>query len=183
MIRNLPGELFIEVEGADLSLLEKEAGGHRVQRVPPTERKGRVHTSTVTVAVIDPTIEIRQYKESDFKIEWFSGTGAGGQNRNKVQTSCRLIHIPTGVTVTSQTRSRTNSLASAKSEMIKRLEFSNLSEHTASTSATRKQQVGTGMRGDKIRTYQLTNDIATDHRTNIKCSAKKVLSGNFDLFW
>jgi peptide chain release factor 1 len=100
-----------------------------------------------------------------------------------VQASCRLTHIPTGVTVTSQTRSRTNSLDLAKKEMLKRLTETELIENNNRVSLNRKLQVGTGQRGDKIRTYQLNHDIATDHRTGIKCSAKKILSGNFDLLW
>ena len=183
MIRNLPGELFIEVEGVDLSQLEKEAGGHRIQRIPPTERKGRVHTSTVTVAITDPTIRKVDYNESDFRIEWYSGTGCGGQNRNKVQSCCRLTYIPANITVTSQTRSRASSLTSAKTEILKRLESNNISVHNANVSAIRKSQVGFGMRGDKTRTYRFQDDVVKDHNSGKSGSVTKVLKGYFDLMW
>jgi peptide chain release factor 1 len=182
-VRDLPGEIHIEVTGKNLSNLANEAGGHRIQRIPPTERKGRVHTSTVTVAVIDTEQSVKEYSDNDFRIEWYSGTGCGGQNRNKVQSCCRLTYIPANITVTSQTRSRISSLQSAKAEILKRLESNNISTHNANVAAIRRQQVGSGMRGDKIRTYQLTNDIVTDHNSGKKYSAKKILSGYFDLLW
>ena len=88
----------IEIEGKDLSGLFNESGGHRIQRVPPTERKGRVHTSTVTVAVMDPiTVQAAIRSESEFVVEWFSGTGAGGQHKNKHMNSCRLTHKATSI--------------------------------------------------------------------------------------
>lgn len=153
--------------------------------MPPTERKGRVHTSTVTVAVIDADAGIGPVTipESDLRIEWYSGTGAGGQNRNKVMCSCRLTHIPTGLVRSSQTRSRTNSYNLAFKELtnaVRDIEIANLQ---AETSATRKSQVGSGMRGDKIRTYRFQDDTVQDHNTGKKVSVKKVLAGNFDLLW
>ena len=183
MIRNLPGELFIEVEGADLSQLEKEAGGHRIQRIPPTERKGRVHTSTVTVAITDPTIVKIEYNESDFKIEWYSGTGAGGQHRNKHQNSCRIIHMPTGQTATAQCRSRQNSLEQAKQALLETLKSADYMQAKADLDFTRKNQVGSGMRGDKIRTYRFQDDIVKDHKSGKSGSVNKVLKGYFDLMW
>lgn len=178
------GEILLEITGDDLTALINEAGGHRIQRVPPTERKGRVHTSTVTVAIMD---EVEQteitYNTKDFKIEWYSGTGCGGQFRNKHENSCRLTHLPTGIVATAQTRSRENSLKLAKETLLKRLNNSEEISNKNKSDAVRKTQVGSGMRGDKIRTYQFQNDIVTDHRTGKKVSLEKIMKGNFDLLW
>jgi len=179
----VPGETFIQVEGQDLTALEQEAGGHRIQRVPPTERKGRVHTSTVTVAVIDPTIEEVKYENTDFKIEWYSGTGAGGQHRNKHQNSCRITHLPTGLVATAQCRSRLNSQESAMEALVSQLKGGALSEQKLALAQDRKQQVGSGMRGDKIRTYRFQDDIVKDHNSGKSASVNKVLKGFFDLMW
>ena len=183
LISSRLGEIHIEVQAADLSQLDNEPGGHRIQRVPPTERKGRVHTSTVTVAVIDPTQAQFSINDSDLRIEWYSGTGCGGQYRNKHQNSCRLTYIPTGTVVTAQCRSRQNSLEQAKKEIVSRVQAQVASEHYGKTANLRKTQVGTGMRGDKIRTYRFQDDVVKDHLTNKTSSVKRVLAGNFDLLW
>jgi peptide chain release factor 1 len=178
--------LHIEVQGIDLSGLENEPGGHRIQRVPPTERKGRVHTSTVTVAVIDPNNTSEStftINESDLKIEWYSGTGAGGQYRNKHQNSCRITHIPTGIIAKSECRSRTNSKTGAVAELQRRVAENSQSQYNAGVASNRKQQVGSGMRGDKIRTYRFQDDVVKDHLTNKSSTVKKVMAGNFDLLW
>jgi len=154
-----------------------------LQRIPPTERKGRVHTSTVTVAIIDPTEKVEEYPDSDFKIEWYSGTGAGGQFRNKHQNSCRITHIPTGKVATAQHRSRQNSLDSAKCNLVSLLQEQNKQKRNFEVSSIRKEQVGSGMRGDKIRTYRMQDDIVKDHITGKSASVEKVLKGNFDLLW
>ena len=101
--------------------LDNEPGGHRIQRVPPTERKGRVHTSTVTVAVLDPSIAQTAIQDRDLRVEWYSGTGAGGQYRNKHQNSCRITHIPTGIQATAQCRSRENSYTEARAAIEQRV--------------------------------------------------------------
>ena len=177
--------MHILVEGIDLSGLENEAGGHRIQRVPPTERKGRVHTSTVTVAVIDRIEGFgpSSIPQSDLKIEWYSGTGAGGQHRNKHQNSCRITHLPSGLIVTSQTRSRQNSLNAAMADLQQRLDAETKRLYNNTIASDRKQQVGSGMRGDKIRTYRFQDDVVKDHLTNKTSSVKKILAGNFDLLW
>lgn len=179
----MPGEIYIEVTGEDLTKLENEAGGHRIQRVPPTERKGRVHTSTVTVAVTDPELRVEEYKESDFKIEWYSGTGAGGQHRNKHQNSCRMTYLPTGQTATAQCRSRQNSLEQAKSALLNTLSSQARKDFKFNLDADRKQQVGSGMRGDKIRTYRFQDDTVKDHNTGRSSTVSKVMRGYFDLMW
>ena len=173
------------VEGKDLSGLDNEPGGHRIQRVPPTERKGRVHTSTVTVAVIDRTTEIGSVaiNQNDLKIEWYSGTGAGGQYRNKHQNSCRITHLPTGTIAKSECRSRQNSLTEAMAEIQKRLDGMVLRQYNNNIACNRKAQVGSGMRGDKIRTYRFQDDVVQDHISGKRGSVKKVLNGNFDLLW
>lgn len=163
--------------------LYNECGGHRIQRVPPTERKGRVHTSTVTVAITDPSIPVIEIKDSDLKIEWYSGTGAGGQFRNKHQNSCRLTHIPTGTMVTAQCRSRENSYEQAFNDLKKRVDEQLKSTYNASKSNERKEQVGSGMRGDKIRTYRFQDDSVTDHVLNTSALCSKVMKGEIDRLW
>lgn len=177
--------MHILVEGTDLSGLENECGGHRIQRVPPTERKGRVHTSTVTVAVIDRIEGIgpSTIPESDLKVEWYSGTGAGGQHRNKHQNSCRITHIPSGLVATAQTRSRQNSYNLAIQNIQKELDADAKRRYNSNIASTRKDQVGSGMRGDKIRTYRFQDDRVQDHLTGKTASTKKVLQGNFELLW
>lgn len=175
---------MIEVTGTDLTELNHERGGHRIQRIPPTERRGRVHSSTVTVAVLDP-LERKQvvFNDRDFKIEWYSGTGCGGQNRNKVQSSCRITHIPSGLVRTAQTRSRENSLKLAKDAILVALGTQNEKEQNLSRAENRRNQVGSGERGDKIRTYRFQDNIVKDHQTGRTAPCDRVLSGHFELMW
>lgn len=139
----------------------------------------------MTVAVIDRIEGIgpSTIPDRDLRIEWYSGTGAGGQHRNKHQNSCRITHIPTGIVVTAQCRSRQNSLAEAMSAIQAHIDNLNTTAYNKSVAAERKQQVGSGMRGDKIRTYRFQDDRVQDHSTGktAKCSA--VLKGNFELLW
>lgn len=183
MIDCRPGIVKILVEGPDLSQLQNERGGHQFQRVPPTERKGRVQTSTVTVAVLDPAVPQISVDSKDIRTEWFSGTGAGGQHRNKHQNSCRLIHIPTQISATAQTRSRESSYKEAYSALIKRIETEMQTSTNAAIVKLRREQVGRGMRGDRIRTYRMPMDLVKDHRTNKSASCEKVLNGFFEALW
>ena len=165
--------------------MDNEAGGHRIQRVPPTERKGRVHTSTVTVAVIDRDAEIGSatINQKDLKIEWYSGTGAGGQHRNKHQNSCRITHLPTNIVATAQCRSRQNSYSLAMKNIQNQVDNIRKNQYNNNIATDRRQQVGSGMRGDKIRTYRFQDDVVQDHITGQKSSVRRVLNGNFDLLW
>ena len=160
-----------------------ESGGHRIQRIPPTERKGRVHTSTVTVAIIDPSVVKTTIPLTDMKVEWYSGTGAGGQHRNKHQNSCRITHIPTGIVATAQCRSRQNSYNEALGNIQQRVDQIQQAAYNNSVASDRKAQVGSGMRGDKIRTYRFQDDTVKDHITNKSSTTKRVLAGNIDLLW
>ena len=179
--------VIIKVEGKNLTQLDNEAGGHRIQRVPPTERKGRVHTSSVTVAVINPEIKVNsQYSgigDKDFKVEWFSGTGKGGQHRNKHQNSCKLTHVQSGLTETRQGRKRQTNLRDAKSSLINKLHNMRKGDKLRDIAVTRKDQVGSGMRGDKIRTYRFQDNSVADHNTNHRARCTKVMKGYIDLLW
>lgn len=137
----------------------------------------------MTVAVIDPIVQEKAYKETDFRIEWYSGTGAGGQHRNKHQNSCRITHIPTGQVTTAQHRSRQNSLEEAKSALLEQLQGADKTARRNELATDRKQQIGSGMRGDKIRTYRFQDDVVKDHNSEKVASVKKVLNGFFDLMW
>lgn len=187
VVLSTDNHIKIQITGRDLSQLDQEAGGHRVQRIPPTEKKGRVHTSSVTVAVLDSDVstdtKFQQTRDEDFRIEWFSGTGKGGQHRNKKQNSCRVIHVPTGIIETRQGRKRESNLRDAKQAIIAKLTNASEQQCANTIAHVRKNQVGSGMRGDKIRTYRMQDDRVVDHNTNKKAKCSKVLKGNFDLLW
>lgn len=139
----------------------------------------------MTVAVIDTNESQRAVAipSIDLKVEWYSGTGAGGQHRNKHQNSCRITHIPTGLVATAQTRSRQNSYNLAVAEIQQQVQTMIQTKHMSELAVSRKTQVGSGMRGDKIRTYRFQDDRVQDHNTGKVASTKKVLQGNFDLLW
>lgn len=167
-----------------MSELNNESGGHRIQRIPPTERRGRVHSSTVTVAVTDPSRPQRTtFNERDFRIEWYSGTGAGGQHRNKHQNSCRILHIPSGTIATAQCRSRENSLNEAKEAILAKVNKHEDGVVYQAQAADRREQVGTGERGDKIRTYRFQDNSVKDHQSGKSTTCDKVMAGNFQLLW
>lgn len=139
----------------------------------------------MTVAVIDAAKSqgVVAIPETDLKIEWYSGTGAGGQHRNKHQNSCRITHIPTGTVATAQCRSRQNSFAEALQTI--QIHISNLhkKQQMQAVALDRRQQVGAGMRGDKIRTYRFQDDVVADHITGKKSSVKRIMNGELDLLW
>jgi peptide chain release factor 1 len=134
--------------------------------------------------VIDSNTKvIPDIAERDVKVEWYSGTGAGGQHRNKHQNSCRLTHLPTGTVTTAQCRSRQNSYDQAYKALKQIVDQKSHLIYNNGIASDRKQQVGSGMRGDKIRTYRFQDDTVKDHISGQTASVKKVLAGNFDLLW
>lgn len=160
-------EAAFEIMGASVyDHLRFETGVHRVQRVPVTEKQGRIHTSTASVAILPmrkkPSIEIN---ESDIDMEFSRSGGAGGQNVNKVETAVRLIHRPTGVDVRSQSeRSQLKNREKAMSLLIAKLETLHEEEEAKKHAETRAKQIGTGDRSEKIRTYNFPQNRITDHR-------------------
>ena len=177
-------EAAIEMRGEGAyKKLRFETGVHRIQRIPETEKMGRVHTSTASVAILPvrkkTTIEI---KPTDLEIELSRSGGAGGQNVNKVETAVRIIHKPTGIDVRSTAeRSQLKNREKAMSILIAKLEAKKEEEEAAKYSANRKNQIGTADRSEKIRTYNILQDRITDHR--IKKSwhnIEKILKGEID---
>ncbi len=173
----------IEGESAYDSL-KLESGVHRIQRVPDTEKAGRVHTSTATVAIL-PEVEAKAVHINEGDLEWtFSrGGGPGGQNVNKVETAVRLVHKPTGIAISSRVeRSQHANRETALAILRAKLYEMQIEAEAAKLGANRKDQVGTADRSEKIRTYNFPDDRITDHRFNAKVhNIEKVLEGDLDV--
>jgi peptide chain release factor 1 len=162
-------EIVFEIDGKGAySRLKFESGGHRVQRVPATEAQGRIHTSTSTVAVLPEAEEVEiDIDEKDLRFDIFHSGGAGGQNVNKVATAVRVTHIPTGIVVQCQDeRSQLKNKVKAVSVLRSRLLAAREEEMASEISDSRRSQVGTGERAEKVRTYNFPQDRVTDHRVD-----------------
>ena len=160
-------EYTFELDGEGVfEKLRYETGVHRVQRVPATEKMGRVHTSTASVAVLPLRKKSKiEINPADIEMEFSRSGGAGGQNVNKVETAVRLIHKPTGIDVRSTSeRSQLKNREKAMSILTAKLEAMKEEEEVKKFAANRKGQIGTGDRSEKIRTYNVLQDRITDHR-------------------
>lgn len=174
LVERSPGYVLFRTDGDHFFL--RETGGHRWQRIPPTERYGRVQTSTITVAVVDQSSATFEFDERQMEVEYYRASGPGGQNKNKVETACRLKYKDVIVTCASE-RSKRQNYENALKDLKSRLTERHRSGAHAATNAVRREQIGSGQRGDKIRSYRYKDDVATDHRTGEKARLSNLLKG------
>ncbi len=173
---------MIEGEGA-YSRLKFESGVHRVQRVPETESSGRIHTSTVTVAVLPEVDDVEvEINPEDLQIDTYRSSGAGGQHVNKTESAIRITHVPTGIVVACQDERSQHKNREAAMKMLRtRLYDMMEQERNASIAADRKSQVGTGDRSERIRTYNFPQGRMTDHRIGLTLyKLENIMNGDLD---
>jgi peptide chain release factor 1 len=179
-------EVIFSIQGSGaFSHLKYESGVHRVQRIPVTESSGRIHTSTVTVAVLPEVDDVEVHVDpKDLEITTYGASGPGGQHMQKNDTAVRIVHEPTGMVVTCESeRSLTQNKLRAMTVLRARLYEQERQKQVAEIDATRRSQVGTGERSEKIRTYNYPQNRVTDHRVNVSSyNLPAVMDGDLDEF-
>ena len=176
-------EAVVKINGQGVfKFLKFESGVHRVQRVPETESQGRIHTSTVTVAILPEVDEVqdKEIDKSELRVDTYRASGAGGQHVNKTDSAVRLTHIPTGVVVECQDdRSQHKNKAKAMALLIAKLKQNEIDEQQNTIASERKILVGTGDRSEKIRTYNFPQGRITDHRIKLtQHNLEQVMDGD-----
>lgn len=182
VVEERPGLCVLRISGKKaVETFADESGGHRWQRVPPTEKRGRVHTSTITVAVLsEPTETQVVIRDSDLDVQTCRGSGAGGQHRNKRDTAVQMRHIPTGVVVRCESeRSQHSNRETALAVLRARVWEMREAQRTGAIAEDRRRQVGSGMRGDKRRTIRTQDDQVNDHVSGKSWRYKDYVRGNW----
>ncbi|KKR20491.1 MAG: Peptide chain release factor 1 [Parcubacteria group bacterium GW2011_GWE2_39_37] len=177
-------EIVFSVAGKNVySNMKYESGTHRVQRVPETEKAGRIHTSAATVAVLPEATEVDvQVRMEDLRIDTYAASGPGGQKVNTTNSAIRITHLPTGLVVTcqdqkSQQQNKVKALEVLRSRLYEKIRF----EQQQKEAAQRKAQIGTGDRSEKIRTYNFPQDRISDHRIKLTLhSIDRIMNGELD---
>ena len=186
VIESRPGAAVLRASGKGaVKLFEHEAGGHRHQRVPPNEKRGRVHTSTVTVAVLPvPSESEVQINERDLEWKTCRSNGPGGQSVNTTDSAVQVTHLPTGLQVRCESeKSQLQNKEAARALLRARLQQTATDRADQERNGARKSQLGSGQRGDKTRTYRHQDDIVTDHSTGKKAALQRVLRGFLEDLW
>lgn len=177
-------EIILEISGKNsLEKMRNESGVHRVQRIPDTEKSGRIHTSTVSVAVLPKATPLDiEIKPEEMRVDTFRASGPGGQNVNKTSSAVRITHIPSGIVVSSQEgRLQQENRELAMTILRSRLLLMKQEEEVKTRGDIRKQQIGSGERSEKIRTYNFPQDRVTDHRIGKNWSnIKRIVDGEID---
>lgn len=163
-----------------------EAGGHRWQELSGKGKKAKIHTSTVTVSVIldgDAKRQRVSRHDDDFAVSFYSGTGKGGQHRNKHQNCVRMTHLPTGLKQTANGRERQANLDAARAALEAQLDAMESDGAHGAANALRKDQIGSGQRGDKRRTYRFQDDRVADHDNGRSMRCRAFMKGNIEELW
>jgi peptide chain release factor 1 len=183
LVAEVKGANSANGEGGVYEAFKHESGVHRVQRIPSTERSGRVHTSTASVAIL-PVVEAKEVnvRDSDLEVTFSRAGGPGGQNVNKVETAVRILHRPTGIVVASrEERSQYANREKAMDVLRAKLYEIEQIRATGNIAESRREQIGSADRSEKIRTYNFPDDRITDHRIGKKWhNIEKIMEGDMD---
>lgn len=186
LLEERPGFISFQVRGKGAQrLFENESGGHRWQRTPPTEKRGRVHTSTITVATLreDPGplggSSVEELPEHELELRTFRGSGPGGQHKQKNETGVEIRHLPTGLKARVDGRSQHQNKQDALTLLKARIAAAHNEQRSASERVLRQSQVGTGMRGDKRRTIRQQDGTVKDHITGQQWKYSDYIKGNW----